>query len=262
MAITARKRSQVTNGASLTSARRRQLERLSRRLNVQLRKLTLLNTALTHPSYCAEHPKASIPSNQRLEFLGDSVLGLIIARYLYQHYPDLPEGELTRIKAAVVSEPVLAEIAKRLRLGSYLLLGKGEEQSGGRQRPSILADALEAVIAAIFLDRGLKAATNCVLSLMSRHIELIHRQRIVFDFKSRLQELVQERFHAVPVYNVVEERGPNHMKTFVIEVCVNNKRLAVGEGHSKKEAEQAAAQAALNSLLQLRKRAGTRSANR
>lgn len=233
----------------LSQERKRELEELMRRLGIKLRRLTLLDEALTHPSYCAEHPDLHLRSNQRLEFLGDSVLGLIVAQHLYSASPDLPEGELTRIKAAVVSEQVLAEVASKLGLGDFLLLSKSEELAGGRKRQSILADALEAVIGAAFVEKGFRATAKAILPLLSEHIELIRSKRIVFDYKSQLQELTQQRFRKTPVYKVVLERGPNHMKTFTVAVCINGKRIAIGSGRSKKEAEQAAARLALEKLV-------------
>ncbi|MCX7778369.1 MAG: ribonuclease III [Armatimonadetes bacterium] len=233
---------------NLTPERKKKLRELMQRLKINLKDLTLLEEALTHPSYCAEHPNLALPSNQRLEFLGDSVLNLIVAQHLYARYTDLPEGELTRIRAAAVSERVLSQVASKIGLGDFLLLGKGEERAGGRERPSILADALEAVIGAIFVERGLRATAKAILPLLSEHIELIHSKHIVLDYKGRLQELTQRHFRSMPTYSVVSEHGPNHMKTFVVTVCVGRKRIATGTGKSKKEAEQAAARLALEKL--------------
>ncbi len=234
--------------ARIDPERKKKLNELMQRLGVRLKRLTLLEEALTHPSYCVEHPQLSVRSNQQLEFLGDSVLGLIVTHHLYIHYPNLPEGELTKIKAAVVSERVLAQVADKIALGDYLLLGRGEERAGGRKRPSILADALEAVIGAIFVERGLKAAAKVIMPFLSEHIELIRSKHIMFDYKSHLQELTQRHFRSTPQYIVVSELGPNHMKTFVVAVCVGQKRIATGMGRSKKEAEQAAARIAIEKL--------------
>lgn len=236
--------------AQLDLGRKEKLNELMRRIGVRLKNLELLEEALTHPSYCAEHPHLNRRSNQHLEFLGDSVLGLIVTHHLYMRYPDLPEGELARIKAAVVSEQVLAQVAEKLGLGEFLLLGRGEERAGGRGRPSTLADAFEAIVGAIFIERGLKATAEAIIPLLSEHIELIRSEHIVLDYKSRLQELTQQHFRSVPKYMVVSERGPDHMKTFVVAVCVGRKRIATGAGRSKKEAEQAAARVALEKLTQ------------
>ncbi len=233
----------------LSPDRKETLLRLCEQLDVRFRRLDLLNTALTHPSYCAEFGQGNLPSNQRLEFLGDAVLSLIVTDYLYHAYPEMDEGQLTRIKAISVSEPVLHSVAKKLGLGQFLLLGKGEERSGGRDRPSVLADALEALVGAMFLDRGLKVTTEFVLKHIKSRIRLIERDRLILDFKSRLQELIQSRYHLVPTYHLVRAEGPEHAKVFVSEVRLRGIPLGRGKGHSKKEAEQEAARAALRKLL-------------
>lgn len=233
----------------LSAERREALNLFCEQLGVVFRRLDLLNTALTHPSFCAEFNQGNLPSNQRLEFLGDAVLGLIVSDYLYHEYPEMDEGQLTRIKAVSVSEPILYSIAKKLGLGQYLLLGKGEERMGGRDRPSVLADAFEALVGAMYLDRGLKTTASFVLKHLKRRIRLIERDRLILDFKSRLQELTQSRYHTVPTYHLVRTVGPEHMKTFVTEVRVHGVPIGRGKGHSKKEAEQEAARAALRKLL-------------
>lgn len=233
----------------LSSERRQALLRLCEQLKVKFRRLDLLNTALTHPSYCAEFNQGNLPSNQRLEFLGDAVLALIVSEYLYQTYPEMDEGQLTRIKAISVSEPVLHSVAKKLGLGQYLLLGKGEERTGGRDRPSVLADAFEALVGAMFLDKGLKTVTEFVLRHLKSRIKMIERDRLILDFKSRLQELTQSRYHLVPTYHLIQTIGPDHAKTFVSEVRLQGITIGRGRGHSKKEAEQEAARAALRKLL-------------
>ncbi len=235
--------------ARLSPERREALLRLCEQLKVKFRRLDLLNTALTHPSYCAEFNQGNLPSNQRLEFLGDAVLALIVGNYLYHTYPEMDEGQLTRIKAISVSEPVLHGIAKKLGLGQYLLLGRGEERTGGRDRPSVLADAFEALVGAMFLDRGLKTTADFVLKHLKSRIRMIERDRLILDFKSRLQELTQSRYHLVPTYHLVKTIGPDHAKVFVSEVRVRGITIGRGKGHSKKEAEQEAARAALRKLL-------------
>ncbi len=233
----------------LSSERRVALLRLCEQLKVKFRRLYLLNTALTHPSYCAEFNQGNLPSNQRLEFLGDAVLALVVSDYLYHTYPEMDEGQLTRIKAISVSEPVLHSIAKKLGLGQYLLLGKGEERTGGRDRPSVLADAFEALVGAMFLDRGLQTTAEFVLKHLKSRIRMIERDRLILDFKSRLQELTQSRYHLVPTYHLVRTIGPDHAKIFISEVKVHGVIIGRGRGRSKKEAEQEAARAALRKLL-------------
>ncbi|MCS7264765.1 MAG: ribonuclease III [Armatimonadetes bacterium] len=236
-------------GIRLSPERRDALLRLCEQLKVKFRRLDLLNMALTHPSYCSEFNQGNLPSNQRLEFLGDAVLTLIVSNYLFHTYPEMDEGQLTRIKAISVSEPVLHAITKKLGLGQYLLLGKGEERTGGRDRPSILADAFEALVGAMFLDRGLKITSEFVLKHLKNRIRMIERDRLILDFKSRLQELTQSRYHIVPTYHLVRTIGPDHAKTFISEVRIQGVAIGRGKGHSKKEAEQEAARAALKKLL-------------
>ncbi|HHW61061.1 MAG TPA: ribonuclease III [Syntrophomonadaceae bacterium] len=205
----------------------------------------LLALALVHPSYAQEHN--SIYNNQRLEFLGDAVLDFIVAEYLYKTYADKAEGDLTQIRARVVCEKALAEVAEKIHVGDYLLLGRGEEMSGGRQRKSILADSVEAVIGAIYLDQGLDAARKFVL----KHIESSIKQTAsgdYQDFKSKLQEIVQARSRENVHYEILEENGPAHARTFVAGVFLRHRLLARGEGKSKKEAEQDAAEKVLKDL--------------
>ena len=209
------------------------MQELERKLGYRFRSGALLAEALRHSSYANEHRGAESVSNERLEFLGDSVLGFVTAEYLFARHPDSPEGELTRIRAALVCEESLHEVAQKLELGRYLKLGNGEEAGGGRTRPSILADATEAVIAAVYLDGGLAAASS-----------LIHR--VLLDCER--QELVQREPNRTLVYRMAEESGPDHDKTFTFEVLLNGAVVGRGEGHSKKEAEQMAARAALERL--------------
>jgi ribonuclease-3 len=216
---------------------------LAAALDIEFRRPELLRLAITHKS--AEQ-ELSLPSNERLEFLGDAVLGLVVAEYLYRSHPDLDEGALTKVKAVAVSEPVLAEVARKLGLGRYLILAKGEEQSGGRQRASILADALEAVFAAAYIDRGSRAARALVLRVLADHLQAIERQEHEPDYKTLLQERIQERHRTPPTYRVVSQSGPDHDRTFVTEVRVAGEPLGRGSGKSKKQAEQAAAKEALS----------------
>lgn len=218
---------------------------LEKKLNYSFRDPALLAEALCHSSYANEHRASRIRSNERLEFLGDSVLGFVAAECLFALHPDLPEGDLTRIRAALVCEQSLYEVARKLDLGRYLKLGKGEESGGGRNRTSILADAVEAVFAAVYLDGGIDAASalihRCLLDA-EREEEVEERRR---DYKTALQELVQRRADQILTYRMVGECGPDHAKVFSAEVLLNGAAIGSGSGHSKKEAEQAAARNAL-----------------
>lgn len=201
----------------------------------------LLETALTHSSY-ANESKQRVFNNERLEFLGDSVLSVVVAEHLFRAGKRLPEGELTRRRAALVCEAALADFARQIHLGDYLRLGKGEEMNGGRQRPSILSDAFEALIAAVYLDGGLPAAQRFILPFIAEGaVEAA-------DYKTRLQEVVQQDRDARLLYRVTGEDGPDHDKQFAVEVLLGEKPLGAGTGHSKKLAEQAAARRALEQM--------------
>jgi ribonuclease-3 len=206
-----------------------------------------LDAALVHRSYCAEHPDSS--SNERLEFLGDAVLGLVVTVYVYEQYPELPEGELAKLRAAVVNAEVLAELAASIGIGTALLLGKGEDGSGGRSKPSILADAMEAVIAAVYLDGGWDAAQELVLRLLEERIQDAAAGPGGHDYKTRLQELAARDYVQLPRYHVRAE-GPDHAKQFFATVRLDGRVHGEGEGRSKKQAEQAAARAAWEALHQ------------
>jgi len=212
--------------------------RLAARIGFEPRRPALLHRALTHRSAQQEF---DLPSNERLEFLGDAVLGLTVATYFYRAHPDLPEGDLTKFKAVAVSESVLAEVARKLGLGRYLILSRGEEQSGGRDRTSILADALEAIFGAVYLDRGMTAARQVILRLLGDHFRAIERREHEPDYKTLLQEKIQEFHRAPPTYRMIKESGPDHDRTFVAEVRIGSRVLGRGVGKSKKQAEQAAA---------------------
>jgi ribonuclease-3 len=219
------------------------MEKLEDKLGYTFRNPSLLINALTHSSYANEHRDRGYSSNERLEFLGDSVLGFIVADHLYRARPDYPEGDLTRIRASLVCESNLVEAAKKLGLGAYLRLGKGEESGGGRARPSIMADAVEAVIAAVYLDGGIGQARKLIYSLvLAGDGEESGAGR---DYKTALQELVQRESGTVLAYRLVDEQGPDHAKIFTVEVTLNGVSLGTGTGHSKKEAEQTAAKAAI-----------------
>lgn len=224
------------------------MQELEKKLNYTFRDPALLEEALSHSSYANEHRSAHLRSNERLEFLGDSVLGFVTAEFLFLQHPDLPEGDLTRIRAALVCEQSLFEVAQKLGLGSYLKLGRGEESGGGRARTSILADATEAVFAAVYLDGGIGAASELIhrCLLEAEREEAVEERRR--DYKTALQELVQRQADQVLTYRMAGEAGPDHAKTFQAEVLLNGRILGTGSGHSKKEAEQAAARSALEVL--------------
>ena len=220
-------------------------DRLAERIGWDVRDATLLEQCLAHRSWCAENPGTS--SNERLEFLGDAVLGLVVTVHLYRTYPAMPEGELAKVRASVVNSAALAEIATELGIGEALLLGKGEDQSGGREKPSILADATEAVIGAVYLDRGWEAAERLVMNLVDERIELGAAGPGGQDYKTRLQELCARVFDQLPVYSVRDE-GPDHAKEFEAVVHVDGSAQGSGRGRSKKQAEQAAAREAWERL--------------
>lgn len=202
--------------------------------------------ALAHRSWCAEHP--GTVSNERLEFLGDAVLGLVVTAHLFRTYPDLPEGELAKVRASLVSSAALAEVAAELRIGDAILLGKGEDASGGREKPSILADATEALIGALYLDGGWGVAEELVMRLLGDRIEAAAAGPGGQDYKTRLQELCARRFDQLPSY-AVSDRGPDHAKQFDAVVSVMGAVRGRGHGRSKKQAEQAAAKMAWEQLV-------------
>ena len=220
---------------------------LEEKLGYTFRETALLENALTHSSYANENRGKSQGSNERLEFLGDSVLGMVVADYLYRTHPDLPEGDLTRTRAALVCEGSLVEVARALDLGAYLKLGKGEDAGGGRHRPSIQADAVEAVLAAVYLDGGIGSARKIIQRfILDREAE----KGASRDYKTALQELVQRESGQVLEYRLIGSAGPDHAKVFSVEVDLNGATVGTGEGHSKKEAEQNAARAAIVRLTQ------------
>ena len=218
------------------------METLEKKLGYSFSNRELLSEALNHSSYANEHRGAGISSNERLEFLGDSVLGFVTAEFLFKNYPRLPEGDLTRMRAALVCEQSLYEVAKMLELGQYLKLGKGEEAGGGRERQSILADAVEAVYAAVYLDGGMEQIRGLIHRVLLSRAPAAEERK---DYKTTLQEIVQRKIGQQLTYHMVEESGPDHNKTFVFEVRLNGEPIGRGDGHSKKEAEQAAARDAL-----------------
>ena len=221
---------------------------LASRLELEFKDLSLLAQAMAHRSWCAETDRAE--SNERLEFLGDAVLGLVVTDYLFRTYGDLPEGELAKVRASLVNSEALAEIAVQAGVGDALLLGKGEDSSGGREKPSILADAMEAVIGAVYIESGWKGAAELIMRLLAGRIAIAAAGPGGQDYKTRLQELSARRFEELPRYDVVDE-GPDHAKRFFATVSLGGVERGRGEGRSKKQAEQAAARLAWEQLSQV-----------
>ena len=209
--------------------------------------IALLQNALSHSSYANERWHDSLKSNERLEFLGDSILGMVTAEYLYRNFPDRPEGDLTRMRADMVCERALAAVAERIHLGEHILLGHGEETGGGRTRGSILADAVESVIAACFLDGGMEPAQKFIDTFVLTEVPVKKLRNA--DYKTALQELVQQKKNQTLAYTMIGESGPDHDKHFVVQVALNGNVVGTGEGGSKKKAEQAAAKAAIEALF-------------
>lgn len=218
-------------------------EKLESIIAYPFRNPKLLIQALTHSSHLNEHRSGNTESNERLEFLGDAVLEIVVSDYLFHHHPHLPEGELTRMRAAMVCEPTLADFAMEIELGKFLTLGKGEEATGGRERSSVLADAMEALIGAIYLDGGLKAAGQFLEKFF-----LGRDAQALVDYKTKLQEKIQKESEIPLSYLMVSEKGPDHKKEFVMQVWHGEKMLGVGSGNSKKSAQQQAAKAAMEGM--------------
>jgi len=219
---------------------------LEKKIGYKFKNPDLLLNALTHSSYANEN--RGISDNERLEFLGDAVLGLVIADYLYRLFEEHKEGDLTKIRASIVSEGPLSQIARDIRLGRFLLLGKGEAISGGRDRDSVLADALEAVIGAVYLEAGINQAKELIIGLFSSLMENSFQGKGFQDYKTNLQEVLQAMGEEEIVYRVIKETGPDHDKEFVIEVLCGRRVIGRGKGKSKKEAEQRAAKEALGNI--------------
>lgn len=234
--------------AKIDRERLRKLKDLERLIKYRFRNKSFLNKAFTHKSYANEKYKTKYNDNERLEFLGDSVLGLVISRMLYDDYPSENEGFLTRCKSQLVNGATLGRIAKELKIGSFLLLGKGEESSGGRRHASNLLCALEALIGAIYLDGGFKPSFKFISHSFKLQIQLVKEGKGLKDYKSMLQQLALKKHKTIPSYKIVSEIGPDHKKHFIIEVRILDKRHGVGSGHNKKTAEQASAKEALTSL--------------
>ncbi len=233
---------------SITGERRKELQLFEKHAGMRFKRLDLLNLAFSHRSF-ANETSEQIGNNEKLEFLGDSVLGLVVSDYLFMSLKDKPEGDLARIKSFVVSEDSLAEIAKTIKVDNYILIGKGEEYSGGRSKKALLADAMEAIIGAYYLDSGLKVVKKFILKYLVPEITKVLEDRHKKDYKTLLQEYVQKFFKTYPKYTLVQKSGPDHDKTFWMQVTINGQVFGPGEGKNKKEAEQNAAAIAYNSLI-------------
>lgn len=221
---------------------------LEKSLGYSFKKKSLLKEAITHKSYAHEKQNRSVAFNERMEFLGDAVLELIISEYLFMTYSEYTEADLSRIKAYTVQESTLSMTAKEMDLGKHLLLGKGEEITGGREKASLLANVFEAVLAAIYMDSGYKKARDFVLKHLKDKIDKIESMKFIFDYKTRLQEVAQAQFGILPKYVTDKEEGPEHKKTFQVKVLINDKLLGSGKGKTKKAASQKAAEAALKKI--------------
>ena len=228
----------------VSEKRKKELEEFLKKNNVKMEKYELLNSSLTHPSFMFERDIKKNQHNQRLEFLGDAVLGLVIAEYLYNHFPGKKEGILTKMRAAIVCEGSLAESARKINLGSYILMGKGEKMGGGENRTSNLADAWEALCGAIYLENGIGGVKDFILDSLKEVIDNVVQGNFG-DYKTRLQELIQKCPEQEIEYQIIEENGPDHDKDFLAGVNINGKNISQGKGKTKKEAEQVAAKEAL-----------------
>jgi len=229
--------------------RKKELEEYCKKIDISIKDLNLLNRALSHKSYTNELGYSHNEQYEKLEFFGDGVLGLIINEYLFKVFPDDEEGELAKIKSAVVSEVALAEMAKDIELSNMILIGRGEERSGGADRPSLQADVVEALIGAIYIDRGLPATRKFVLQHLESRIRVMSKEESVGDYKSHFQEIIQKETGSRPDYVMMKSSGPEHSKLFRIAVEVQGNRYGIGIGKSKKEAEQKAAEEAISAWL-------------
>lgn len=244
-------RAPVFRTPSVSYERKKELQLFQRYVGIRFKSIELLNLAFTHRSFANESSE-NIENNEKLEFLGDSVLGLVTSEYLFLLLRDKNEGVLAKIKSFVVSETSLSEIAKKIKVDNFILIGRGEEYSGGRSKKALLADTTEAIIGAYYIDSGFNAAREFVLKLLLPEIEKVLENKHEKDFKTLLQEYVQKRFKIHPKYRVIKKTGPDHDKTFWIEVSVQNKTYGPGKGKNKKEAEQSAAGIAYNDLTGIR----------
>lgn len=221
---------------------------LQQLIGINFRDESLLQQAFIHSSYTNENPGSQIADNERLEFLGDALLSFIVAEELYREFPNFGEGKLTEIRVSLIRQETLAEIATGLKLGNYLLLGKGEETSGGRQKQTNLADALEALIGAIFLDQGFNSTKDFVLAKFANQLKEVRAKGIGRNYKALLQELTQAKYKLLPAYYISEASGPDHDKSFVVEVALGDRTLGSGSGKTKRAAEMEAARSAWEKL--------------
>ena len=247
--MTIRKKGNNQKSGVLPEKVRVYFEQLQSELNISFNNKNLLYQAFTHSSYVNEHRRKLFTDNERLEFLGDAVLELTVSKYLFEKFPNMSEGELTKLRASIVCEPSLVVFANELNFGQYVLLGKGEELTGGRERPALLADVFESFVGAMYLDQGLDVVVAFLERIVFPKVE-VGAFSHVMDFKSQLQEIIQQTNNGLLSYEIVDEKGPAHNRTFVSRVLLNNGELGIGRGKSKKEAEQQAAQNALLSLKQ------------
>ena len=233
----------------ISSERKKSLDEIQLNINYKFKDINLINTSLTHSSYANESKMRIYENNERLEFLGDVVVNLVVSEYLYHRFSELPEGELTKKRATIVCESSLAFAARKIKLGEYLLLGKGEEATGGRGRESILADTFEALTGAIYIDGGLTNTREFLLGMFEQEvIYALSKGNLFIDYKTELQETLQKRTKSKIEYKVVKEVGPDHNKKFYMDVIVENKVIGSGMGRNKKEAEQMAAKQALDRI--------------
>ncbi|NMB27184.1 MAG: ribonuclease III [Tissierellia bacterium] len=233
----------------ISSERKKSLDEIQLNINYKFKDINLINTSLTHSSYANESKMRIYENNERLEFLGDVVVNLVVSEYLYHRFSELPEGELTKKRATIVCESSLAFAARKIKLGEYLLLGKGEEATGGRGRESILADTFEALTGAIYIDGGLTNTREFLLGMFEQEvIYALSKGNLFIDYKTELQETLQKRTKSKIEYKVVKEVGPDHNKKFYMDVIVENKVIGSGMGRNKKEAEQMAARQALDRI--------------
>lgn len=235
----------------MTTEEKKKAQQLQKALGYSFKRISNLKRALTHKSFANEHKLPSREHNERLEFLGDAVLELVVSELLMERYPDFSEGDLSKMRAAIVNEKQLASLARKFSLGDYLYLGRGEEQTSGREKSSLLADAFEAVLGAIYLDRGYKKAAAVIRGHYLDLFDSKPTHEFYQDFKTELQERSQSLFRSIPRYRLVSESGPDHDKVFEIEISIQNDVMGRGKGRSKKEAEQEAAREALSQLSQV-----------
>ena len=230
----------------LNFERKKSLKEFLRNIHISFKDYNLLNLSLSHRSYVNEH---NLPdNNEKLEFLGDSILGFVITEFLFKSFPDHSEGSLARIKSFVISENTLSKVAKRINLNKYILIGKGEESSGGRSKKTIISDAFEAFLGAYYLDSNLNKIKNLIINLFKNEIELVIKDKHEKDYKTLLQEFSQKKYKVCPVYNLKSTKGPEHDRTFYVNVSINKSTFGVGEGKSIKDAEKVAAKRAYNKI--------------